>query len=318
LRLDSPGPGNYEQNSGYVKETTVSYKFGAGSRNEIVEKSKSEMPGPGNYDSPSKSNGPSYTISGRSKERRDNQLPGPGNYSPKQEASKERAFAYSMGKTERSEVVSKSHSQLPGPGNYDGPSSLGHGPKFTFSGKAEEKLINYNPGPGTYDDTYAKVKGSNPSFRMGTAGRGDSPGKERGDSPGPGMYDGDKMKSSVSYTLGGKANDPKSNGYPGPGSYEADSSRIRTQNPSVGFGSSPSRTVHGSPYKSTGEHGDGLDPRDFIDPKHDPGVAYSFGKEEQRPPAEGTPGPGQYYLPVKLANVNKYVLPNQSEEFKWV
>ena len=31
-----------------------------------------------------------------------------------------------------------------------------------------------------------------------------------------------------------------------------------------------------------------------------------------------TPGPGQYYIPVTVADVPRYVMPIQNEKYKWV
>jgi hypothetical protein len=56
----------------------------------------------------------------------------------------------------------------------------------------------------------------------------------------------------------------------------------------------------------------------MYDWKMDPGVAYSFPKNEKPAPNDNTPGPGHYYIPVKILDVPKYNIPNQNEEFKWV
>ena len=50
------------------------------------------------------------------------------------------------------------------------------------------------------------------------------------------------------------------------------------------------------------------------------GPRYQFGtsKREEHRKKETSPGPGHYKLPVKFAEVPRYALPNQKEEFKFV
>ncbi len=48
------------------------------------------------------------------------------------------------------------------------------------------------------------------------------------------------------------------------------------------------------------------------------GVSYKFDKSERKGPSDQNPGPGHYYIPVKILDVPKYNIPNQNEEFKWV
>jgi hypothetical protein len=47
--------------------------------------------------------------------------------------------------------------------------------------------------------------------------------------------------------------------------------------------------------------------------------AYGFGSESRDHISKnGTPGPGAYKIPVKVADVEKYSIPNQNPEFKFV
>ncbi len=48
------------------------------------------------------------------------------------------------------------------------------------------------------------------------------------------------------------------------------------------------------------------------------GVAYKFGTSERKGENDRNPGPGHYYLPVHFADVPRYVIKEQNEEFKWV
>ena len=47
-------------------------------------------------------------------------------------------------------------------------------------------------------------------------------------------------------------------------------------------------------------------------------IHYSISKGEAKDHDDGIPGPGHYKVPCKFADVPKYLMPNQSEEFKYV
>jgi len=63
-----------------VKDNVVSFKMGSTSRQDIVSKDQKEKPGPGNYSSPEKIGGPSFTIGGKGEYKNRNDSPGPGSY----------------------------------------------------------------------------------------------------------------------------------------------------------------------------------------------------------------------------------------------
>jgi len=42
------------------------------------------------------------------------------------------------------------------------------------------------------------------------------------------------------------------------------------------------------------------------------------GSERSKTPINDSPGPGAYKIPVKIQNEPSYLLPNKSEEFKYV
>ena len=48
------------------------------------------------------------------------------------------------------------------------------------------------------------------------------------------------------------------------------------------------------------------------------GQSHIFDKAAKQGIKDNTPGPGHYYVPVKILDVPKYNIPNQNEEFKWV
>ena len=47
--LDVPGPGSYDNSDRLVKNKSVAFKIGSGTRGDFVNKSLIELPGPGNY-----------------------------------------------------------------------------------------------------------------------------------------------------------------------------------------------------------------------------------------------------------------------------
>lgn len=49
------------------------------------------------------------------------------------------------------------------------------------------------------------------------------------------------------------------------------------------------------------------------------GPRFGFGTDKRHKPAkDSSPGPGAYKVPTKIADVPKYVIPNQKEEHKFV
>lgn len=50
----SPGPGGYDPTSTLTKDKVISQKMSSSKRTEMVSKSVMDLPGPGNYDSPSR------------------------------------------------------------------------------------------------------------------------------------------------------------------------------------------------------------------------------------------------------------------------
>lgn len=49
------------------------------------------------------------------------------------------------------------------------------------------------------------------------------------------------------------------------------------------------------------------------------GPGYGFGSSGRgKFTADGTPGPGHYKVPCKVADVPRYSMPNRNEEFKYV
>jgi len=65
---DIPGPGQYDESTKLTKAQGGSLKFGSSKRQDIVNRSMTELPGPGNYSSDLgtiRESGPKYTFTGR-------------------------------------------------------------------------------------------------------------------------------------------------------------------------------------------------------------------------------------------------------------
>jgi len=59
---------------------------------------------------------------------------------------------------------------------------------------------------------------------------------------------------------------------------------------------------------------------DVAKASHKTGLSYVFGSDQRTPlkKSDGVPGPGAYKVPVYVADVPKYLLPEQNQEFKYV
>jgi len=65
-----------------------------------------------------------------------------------------------------------------------------------ITGKPADNRRNDSPGPGHYKEEFTVVKDKVVSFRMSPTKRGDIVSKEFSDRPGPGTYDGDKLRKT--------------------------------------------------------------------------------------------------------------------------
>jgi len=100
---------------------------------------------------------------------------------------------------------------------------------------------------------------------------------------------------------------------PGPGAYTSDISKIKEKPPGVAFG---------SPSKNKGITDSGPGPGNYDTPGYiNPGGkagGYSFGKDHHGNKIESTPGPGHYYIPVKVSDLPEYALPGGPKDFRRV
>ncbi len=56
----------------------------------------------------------------------------------------------------------------------------------------------------------------------------------------------------------------------------------------------------------------------MYNPDLPPSSGFKFDKTERKMKIYDQPGPGQYKLPCTFADVPRYNIPDQKEEFKWV
>lgn len=100
---------------------------------------------------------------------------------------------------------------------------------------------------------------------------------------------------------------------PGPGAYTADVSKIKEKPPGVAFGSPSKNKGITDPTPGPGNY----DTPGYINPGGKAG-GYSFGKDAPHQKVSDTPGPGHYYIPVKVADTPEYALPGGPKEFRRV
>lgn len=224
--------------------------------------------------------------------RKDRDLQGVGPFSYSMSfVDKKREASFSMGAKLGSSLVNKGIVS-PAPDNYN--------PGFTNSKfKAPEYKIgtaqrapSYDqrkaklvPGAGTYEIKSAAFNAEKPKFHMGSKLTFDDTTKYIHSLPGPGTHEPTpsviKTKSPI-FSMGQRLMSQKDTTaiVPGPGSYVNSSEKLKQSAPSFGFGTSKRPVV-------------------------------GFTKLQ-------VPGPGSYKLPVKVADVAPFALPNRKDESKYV
>jgi hypothetical protein len=216
----SPGPGSYSAKK-VMSDGAPGYSM-KDRRPDCRVLPGKDTPGPGGYD-PSlnytRKSGPKYGIGKSHKSKIANiygDVPGPNQYKPYSNFVKNQAAAWGMGSNKRpalSQIL-----DTPGPGQYNPPSSNKSGP--ALRGKSQV-YIKDSPGPGAYSPDARTVKGKAPQFSMGTERKKTIAAKPINKFPGPGTYNGNKMKRHTSFGFGSSKRMPvKSDGSPGPGSYK--------------------------------------------------------------------------------------------------
>ena len=154
---------------------------------------------------------------------------------------------------------------------------------------------------------------------MGTEKRPDIGGNPVKQAPGPGNY---AMRSAAftdkpHFYIGQKLQDQSKMNVPGAGTYEPRPKMTQSQGPFFSMGLklkgdliAPTAKVVPGPgaYTGVAENTQKAAPR------------YGFGSSKRGEMAKmtGTPGPGSYKLPTKVADVQAFALPNQKAEYKFV
>lgn len=182
-------------------------------RSEMANKNK--VPGPGEYFHLQKSEAPSFSLRGRSRDNVPNNNPklGPGRYDPNYSTTLEKTPSYKLG-TSRRNLSMASSNIVPGPGNYTpkiGDDSFVH----HFGNSA--RSVSYDnklPGPGTYD-----IHSSHNPVSFSMAPRRSSLSSFT--TPGPGAYSTSNHFYGPNYSLSKSQRKPiaDDNHIPGPGSY---------------------------------------------------------------------------------------------------
>jgi hypothetical protein len=239
VTLDTPGPGSYESRS--IKDAPRWSFHG------IKDSSfASSTPGPGKYNSVdlNRSVGGSSTRTSRPELFQATLSPGPGSYDGR--SGKFASLQYSVGKSKRPGVASKT----PGPGKYQpkslthsfsakfgnelkktlefgndvpppnaySPKSLHKTPNYSFGNKLDVKPGNRNPGPGKYSPN---KNGKTIQGKLSKSMRFIKSFKEKEVDaiPGPGSYEIKSELNSAKVYVSKAKREFKPNAVPGPGRY---------------------------------------------------------------------------------------------------
>jgi hypothetical protein len=128
--------------------------------------------------------------------------------------------AWTMGTSKRiTKELESQTSDVPEPGKYGMPKQVGNKdvPKWSLNKDVKLRtLIDNQPGPNDY--TIRSLIDEGPKYGMGSK-------TVYNHNPlltntGPGDYDPEKVKTTLSYTLTGRSKNPANLGHPGPGSYD--------------------------------------------------------------------------------------------------
>lgn len=219
---DTPAPGNYDPKFDFysVKGNQANGTI-IGKDERFSKLSKEIVPGPGVYD-PAFIKSKANTVFGKdTKGKVDKsrlEVPGPGNYEFQGEF--EEGLKKNRGASMKMRGQSaKPSTEVPGPGAYDskidtvlkkGKSvKIGHDTRFKMEQEEGCKVP-----PGQYEP---KPMGSRSNVKIGRETRF----KEvRSGSPGPDQYDPKILKKEIKYSMRPKTSIPKHSNVPGPGQYD--------------------------------------------------------------------------------------------------
>eukprot|EP00347_Sterkiella_histriomuscorum_P007720 403347820 len=152
-----PPPNGYHPKYENTRRNSPSTGFGYGNRSFLNR--TFEMPGPGNYQTPTKvGEGPKYIMGAKLNnsilEKNAKEQPSPDNYNPKFEVVRKQTGVYSVSRAKRESMERKNN--VPGPGLYfqpDATSSFRDSPKYGFGSSSQRPNFKQKvevPGPGSY------------------------------------------------------------------------------------------------------------------------------------------------------------------------
>jgi len=274
-----PGPGTYSLNSPTTQNFGPKYGFGTGTRGGMHLSKAFTNPGPGSYDA-------KVII---------------GNDGPKKSMT-----------SRRPDSASAAGRDTPGPGTYE-LRVVQNAPAYRL-GSSQRSFLSKEalnmPGAGTYNPNDRAVRPLSPGWRLGTGKRDTA---SPNSSPGPGNYNiPSRLQEGPMYGISGRSSTQKLDNKPGPGAYNPSTSYVKPQSPAYGLGSGPKGSVDFTTRKDVPGPG-------IYDLKSQlQGPKYGFGTGARTSAGrDDVPGPGFYRIPCTIADVPKYLIPNETQ-FKFV
>ena len=317
---DIVGPGSYNIETKFSGGTS---KFGKSSRTVVDIKSKGNLPGPGQYSEGinflNSKNNNAYKFGRSTKNFQDvnkSDIPGPGSYLSPDLIGKE-ASKVSIAPKRPDTAIFKAR-EVPGPGSYQPKNVYNNPPGFKMGTEKRSEFGNNSkdvPGAGSYNINGSKSGfiSSSPAWKMGGAKRGDF--TEKNNNPGPGSYiEKSRIGEGQKVGLSGKFKTLSKDEVPGPGAYTPNLERSTINQKSQGFkyGKEERGKAMSHNINNPGPGSYNFNPRKA-------GPSFGFGSSGRtNAKSDVVPGPGQYLIPSKVGDVPKYLIPNKSNEFKYV
>eukprot|EP00347_Sterkiella_histriomuscorum_P004831 403358922 len=322
-----PGPGYYliEDSKPPKLKNEPKFSIGKSKRVDLANlKNKRNIPGPGQYqtidDSSLKKHIPQFAFGTGSRdnsgERMNNTLAGPGSYQQIYFIGNGgRQVTISSGNIKRSDLNESRN--VPGPGQYETVSTalLKNIPKFKIglakrSQQVSSEKIDF-PNPHSYNVNDSLLKTHNSTIKFGTSKR-ISHENSLLKIPGPGQYEQPSVAfSTIKFAMGIKPKESQSMITPGPGQYEQNFNPKSKQMPAFTMAK---RYKQKQPKTHTPGPGDYDSFQSSIK-----GPKFQFGSGSRSSQNNGgSPGPGQYKIPVKVATLPRYALEEHKEEFRFV
>ena len=342
----NPGPGAYDHDQfSNVLQRSPQTRLGTAKRDDLHSKSVQEFPGPGTYDAEGRGAGPKWGFGSEARGKNASVFsPAPGTYEMKSTLD---PHGYSMAGKHANNALREAAS-VPGPGAYN-PSLTDRAPAYGVGRgpRADWAQGNINPGPGTYNPAGARPRSAAPVYSLRSFGTGSRrPLSGSVDTPGPGTYrvrlDGTE---GPQYSMPGRGPGKQRGESPGPGQYEAEAyDKVLQKAPAYGLGSSKrgdngTQSMKELPgpgaYDPTGQmrgpkYGFGTQPRGHNKSVDTPGagtynvskglgtIAYTMGSkydDHKLRESASVPGPGAYDPSLMSPKGNVRVGTGQRSDF---